>query len=70
MIDLAEQLRTAIAADGRTHYAIAKDAGVEPDLIYRFVDGKDLRFSSVAKIAAALDLQLAPVKRRRRNAKA
>jgi DNA-binding phage protein len=65
MTDLAQQLRQAIAEDARTHYALARDAGVEPDLIYRFVDGKDLRFSSVAKIAAALNLQLSQVKKKR-----
>ena len=70
MTDLAKQLRESIAADPRTHYAIAKDAGVEPDALYRFVAGKDLYLGTVSKLATVLGLQLAPVKRRRRNAEA
>ena len=65
MTDLATQLREAIAEDARTHYAIAKDAGVEPDALYRFVAGKDLYLGTVSKIATVLGLQLAPVKRKR-----
>ena len=70
MTDLAQQLREAIAADPRSHYAIAKDAGIEPDALYRFVAGKDLYLGTVSKLATVLGLQLAQVKRRRRNAEA
>ena len=69
MTDLATQLRDAIAADGRSHYAIAKDAGVEPDALYRFMAGKDLYLGTVSKLATVLGLQLRSVKRRRRSAK-
>ena len=65
MTDLATQLRQAIAEDARTHYAIAKDAGIEPDALYRFVAGKDLYLGTVSKLATVLGLQLAPVKRKR-----
>lgn len=65
--DLSEQLRQAIKADGRTPYAIAKAADLEPDAVYRFQEGKDLRLSSAAKLAAVLSLRLAPAKRRGRK---
>lgn len=65
--DLSEQLRQAIKADGRTAYAIAKAADLEPDALYRFQEGKDLRLSSASKVAAVLDLRLAPAKRRGRK---
>jgi DNA-binding phage protein len=65
MTDLATQLRQAIAEDARTHYALARDAGVEPDALYRFMAGKDLYLGTVSKIATVLGLQLAPVKKKR-----
>lgn len=65
MTDLATQLREAIAEDARTHYALAKDAGVEPDALYRFMAGKDLYLGTVSKIATVLGLQLVPVRRKR-----
>lgn len=67
MTDLATQLRQAIAEDARTHYALAKDAGIEPDALYRFVAGKDLYLGTVSKIAAALNLQFSQVKKSSRR---
>jgi DNA-binding phage protein len=67
MTDLATQLREAIAEDARTHYAIARDAGIEPDALYRFMAGKDLYLGTVSKIATVLGLQLAPVKKSSRR---
>jgi DNA-binding phage protein len=56
---IADQLRQAIRQSGLTHYRIAKDAGIVPDQIDRFVSGaRDLRLESAAKIARALNLEL------------
>lgn len=61
-IDVA--LRKAIAASGQTHYALARDAGISPSMIDRFVmpeddpRHRDLRLGTAAKLAALLGLEL------------
>ena len=58
---ISDVLRAAIKQSGLSHYRIAKDAGVEPDSIDRFVrseDRKDLRLATAEKIADVLDLEL------------
>ena len=64
--NISDQLRKAIQAhikSGSTAYRIAKDAGLKPEVVYRFIDdGLDLRLSSAAKIAAALGLELRTIK--------
>jgi len=68
MNDISNQLSDALQSDGRTPYEIAKAAGIEPDLIYRFVAGqRDLRLSSAAKLASVLGLQLLPTAGRKRT---
>jgi len=66
--DMSQQLRDAIIEDGRTHYAIAKAAGVDPDVLDRFARGKDLYFSTACKILAAINMELKPCKRGRPRA--
>ncbi len=57
-------LRKAIAASGQTHYALARDAGISPSMIDRYMlpeddpRHRDLRLGSAAKIAALLGLEL------------
>lgn len=61
-IDVA--LRKAIAASGMTHYGIARDAGISPSMIDRFMLAaddprhRDLRLGTAAKVAAVLGLEL------------
>jgi DNA-binding phage protein len=56
------QLRQAVEADGRTQYAIAKAAGIKPELLYRFMSrDRDLRGATIAKLCLALGLHLAPI---------
>jgi hypothetical protein len=64
---LTRRLREAIAADGRTNYALAKAAKMEPDIIDRFIGGKDVYLSTAAKLAAVLGLDLVPSKRIRKR---
>jgi hypothetical protein len=64
---VTDQLRAAIAADGRTHYAIAKAAGIEPDILDRFAQGRDVYLTTASKIAAAVGLELVSAKRRNRR---
>jgi hypothetical protein len=65
MID--ETLRQALADDGRTIYEIAKATNTETDIWYRFQAGKTIRLDTAAKLAAALGLELKPIKRTRRS---
>lgn len=68
-MDVAHQLLDAVnraVKDGLKLYAVARSAGVKPELLYRFVAGeRDLRLSSVAKLCDALGLELAPAKKPR-----
>jgi len=51
-------LRQAVRQCGKTPYRVAKDAGLEPDVVTRFLHGRDIRISTAAKICLALDLEL------------
>lgn len=54
---LAEQLRAAIIGSGLTHYRIAKDAGIKPDILDRFVSGeRDVRLQTAEKIGRVLGI--------------
>jgi DNA-binding phage protein len=68
MPDVSDQLRRAIRAEikaGSTAYRIAKDAGLKPEVVYRFMnEGLDLRLSTAAKLAAVLGLELRPAKKK------
>ncbi len=61
-IDVA--LRKAIAASEQTHYALARDAGISPSMIDRYMlpaddpRHRDLRLGTAAKLAALLGLEL------------
>ena len=60
-VELVDALKRAIVDSGLTHYRIAKDAGVTPDVIDRFVRGeRDLRLETAGKIASVLGLSLKP----------
>jgi hypothetical protein len=57
MID--QELRDKLAADPRSLYEIAASMECEPDLLYRFRDGKDIRLATAARLADVLGLSLA-----------
>lgn len=58
-IDLVESLRAAILSSDRTISAIARDAGVAPGIVSRFLSaGSDLRLRTAAKLACALGMEL------------
>lgn len=65
MQDFATILRTAIEKSGKTYYALSKEAGIPLTTMRQFV----LRENSMAldnaqKLAAALGLELRPVRGR------
>jgi plasmid maintenance system antidote protein VapI len=52
-------LKLKIKESGRTWYRIAKDIGVEPDVISRFIKGqRGLRLDTVDRLAAYFHLKL------------
>jgi plasmid maintenance system antidote protein VapI len=54
-----EQLRAAIIASEATHYRLATNAGINPEIVGRFVRGeRDIRLATAAKLAAVLGLRL------------
>jgi DNA-binding phage protein len=57
MLDTA--LREAIRKSGKTQHAIAEEAGIHAESVYRFLTAKrDLRLHSAARIARVLGYQL------------
>ena len=56
----AAVVRRAIRQSGKTHYRIAKDGGITPDQIDRFVDGsRDVRLTTLEKIVSGIGYRLA-----------
>jgi transcriptional regulator with XRE-family HTH domain len=67
MKNISDQLRMAVEARikrGWTVYRVAKEAGITPAMLSRFLkDGLDLRLSTAAKLATVLGLELRPKKK-------
>jgi len=62
-IKVDDQLRQAIRYSGKTHYRLAKDAGISPDILDRFMSKnpkvkREIRSGTFAKIALILNLEL------------
>lgn len=59
--DLENALRAAIVADGRTLYAIAKEAGLKQIQVARFVKGeRTIGLPIAGRLCAVLGLELGP----------
>lgn len=65
MPDLAATLRAAITASGENPNALAVRTGIERHRIYDLLRGKDVRVSTVSRLAEALGLELRPKKLKR-----
>ena len=64
---LEEALRAAIVADGRTLYAIAKDAGLKQIQVARFSRGeRTIGLPIAGRLCDVLRLELRPAKRKTR----
>ena len=62
--NIEEQLRQAILTAGVSRYALSKASGVSQGVLSRFVHGeRTVTMDTAARIAAALGLELRPVKR-------
>ena len=65
---MTEILRRALRADKRPLLRVAQAAGVPHPIVYRFAGGqrKGLSLASAEKLAAALGLELRPVRKKGR----
>ncbi len=67
---MTEILREAAEADGRSIFALARDAGIPYPVMYRFLKGDakghkwGLTLTTADKLAEALGLEIRPKKRR------
>lgn len=60
---LLDELRDAVAKDGRTHAAIAKEAGIHPKTFSAFIHGRrGLSIETIESLAKALRLTVKLVK--------
>lgn len=65
---ISSQLKAAIESSGLSLYRIALDAGIDQAVLRRFVNNDaDIRISTIDKLADALRLELAPVKKTERH---
>ncbi len=56
---LVVAFREAITEAGRTHYAIAKEAGITPEILDRFVRGdRGMTLATAGKVADVLGYEL------------
>ena len=62
-MDLAQTLRSAIDASGKSRYKLAEETGVPEGRINTFMRGKDLRLKNAGKLMAALGLEVTRKKR-------
>ena len=65
-VRFADALREAIVESGLTHYRIAKEAGVAPAIIDRFVSGeRDMMLGTATKLAEFLGLEAVKKKKKK-----
>lgn len=57
-MDLARTIRRAMAADGRSIYAFARDSGLRVSAVQRFAAGGGLTLDSGSKLCKLLGLEL------------
>ena len=70
MPTIADTLRQAIKRSGKTRYRVAKDAGLHPSVILRFVSGeRSLTLDTADGVVKALGLELRPARRVRKGGK-
>jgi transcriptional regulator with XRE-family HTH domain len=61
-MDLAEQLREAVKASGRSLGQLARESGVDPSRLSRFLRGeRDLTLEATGKLCGVLGLTFCPV---------
>ncbi|MBX3440369.1 MAG: helix-turn-helix transcriptional regulator [Planctomycetaceae bacterium] len=65
---VTDTLRQAIRASGKTHYQLAKEAGIAPNQLDLFVSGvRGLRLETLDKLAPVLGLRLTALTMKRQS---
>lgn len=68
MIDLAEQLREAARKSGLSMLAMSQQAGIPYAAVHNFVAReRGLTLTTASKLATLLEMELQPVKRKRKG---
>jgi hypothetical protein len=63
-MDIAEQLKAAVAGSGLSVYAVAKGSKISEPVLHRFMHGeRTLRLDTAAKLAAFFEMRLTRPKR-------
>ena len=52
------ELRRAVRNCGKTPYRVAKDAGLPPSVVYRFLSGTDPTLTTMDKIIAGAGIEV------------
>ncbi len=63
----SDQIREAIRRSGRTNHAVARDMGVAPSVVHRFMNGSGMLTSSLDHLARVLGLRVVVDKRKKRE---
>ena len=66
---MAEALRAAIRATGKSSLQLSKECGLTQPVISEFLRGKDIKLSSAQRLADHLGLQLIVKSKRTRGGK-
>ena len=67
-MNVSDQIRAAVERDGRSVYALARDAGVSAIQIWRFLrNERGLTTAVVDRLCEALGLELRPTRPRRKG---
>ena len=62
-----DQIRVTFRESGLTRYQLAKRSGIPYSTIHRFMAGdRDIGLSNVERLCAVLDLELRPIRSKRR----
>lgn len=59
---VSDQLREAIRSSGKSANVVARESGVPQPTITRFLNGADMKGSTIDKLAAHFCLELRPAK--------
>jgi predicted transcriptional regulator len=57
-VPIQDQLRDAIANSEKSLNAIAKESGIPQPMLYNFMQGKDIRLETAAKLADYFGMRL------------
>lgn len=66
---ISDQIRKAISESQKPLHVLAAESGVSSSMLWRFMNGKDIRLETADRLAEFFGLELAPSKASKRPAK-